>query len=286
LAAAIERALAKNPHDRFATAEDFAAALAPFASGADTRRLATDPTRRSGPDGAAAPAAVDETSRPQSTETQSNARRRFIAAGLAGAVCVAAVGYGLFGGGNNRHEQTAGKWGPPNTQLAPSPSPQPNAGPTRRASDEPRNRATDLAVRWVLSQGGFVQGYIDYVRPFQMVTIRNAAGLPTQAYTVTMVNLAGLKTVDDAALANLAPVDSLAQLDLADTAVSDDALRHVEKWPGLSRLDLTNTRVTDTGLAHLHGAAFLSTLKLAGTPVTDAGVAALKEALPKCTVER
>jgi hypothetical protein len=309
LAVALERALAKNPNDRFATMDEFAAALTPLATGADTRRLQTDLPRKTvatpGPAAEKPPGAV-----PQPVLARGPLAFRRPAAFLGGVACLAIVGYwfviGRSGGSSQSPEGGRASASLPE-QLAslpsaagrtsavsttPSAAPQATSADTK-AAKSPRDifqdlqhKATEEAVRWVAAQGGFAHGYIDYVLPLEYVDIKSLSDVPTRSFTVTAVKLSGIKTVDDAALENISKLRLLCALDLDDTAVSDDGLLYIQKWPRLSRLVLTNTRVTDKGLESLQTCKFLAYLKLTGTQVTEDGVARLKSAFPKCAVEK
>jgi uncharacterized protein (TIGR03067 family) len=63
--------------------------------------------------------------------------------------------------------------------------------------------------------------------------------------------------------------------------------KHLEVWKDtLNDLDLSKSKITDAGLEHLKGLTSLKRLKLRGTGITDGGIASLKKALPKLKVEQ
>jgi hypothetical protein len=63
-------------------------------------------------------------------------------------------------------------------------------------------------------------------------------------------------------------------------------LRGLAELDSLRELRLDFTSVTDTGLEVLAGLKGLQALHLGGTKVTDAGVTQLQKALPKCRIYR
>jgi hypothetical protein len=83
-------------------------------------------------------------------------------------------------------------------------------------------------------------------------------------------------TVDDAALALLAPIAShVAELDLARTRVGDDGCKAIAAMPRLYDLDLRQTLVGNAGTAALAACKELRSLNLFGTKAGDYGVTAL-----------
>jgi hypothetical protein len=69
--------------------------------------------------------------------------------------------------------------------------------------------------------------------------------------------------------------ETVTQLDLARTAITDEALGTVGRMPRLTRLDLHETAITDRGLLALTGLEELRYLNLFGTEVTDRGLDAI-----------
>jgi hypothetical protein len=69
---------------------------------------------------------------------------------------------------------------------------------------------------------------------------------------------------------------SVVQVSLTKTSVTDDDLAVLEKLPDLEILDLTETKITSKGLAHLEGMRRLKSLFLFKTFVDDGGLAHLE----------
>jgi hypothetical protein len=83
-------------------------------------------------------------------------------------------------------------------------------------------------------------------------------------------------TVDDAALAALAPIAShVADLDLARTKVGDAGCKILATMPRLVSLDLRQTAVGNHGVATLAACTELRSLNVFGTKTGDYGLAAL-----------
>jgi hypothetical protein len=83
--------------------------------------------------------------------------------------------------------------------------------------------------------------------------------------------------VGDAGMAAIAGMTQLTCLDVSGTKVTDDGLRHVGRLANMEYLDLgiysdEGIPCTDAGLAHLSGLTRLRWLRLAGSKVTDAGL--------------
>lgn len=92
--------------------------------------------------------------------------------------------------------------------------------------------------------------------------------------------------VTDDGLLYLGGLTNLIELTLSGTKVGDVGLERVKGLTQLYILRLEGTRVTDAGLAHLATLTKLKWLNLQGTRVTDTGEKKLRQALPKCTIER
>jgi hypothetical protein len=87
-----------------------------------------------------------------------------------------------------------------------------------------------------------------------------------------------------AAARHLSRLPHLTRLQL-DNA-SDTTLRDISGLARLEELDLAYGTVGDVGVEYLKGMAKLQTLRLWYTAVTNEGVKKLKQALPKCKIER
>jgi len=80
-------------------------------------------------------------------------------------------------------------------------------------------------------------------------------------------NLGGTVKIDEES-----PDESVIEVHLRDSKVTDSTLVHVKGLLQLTYLDLRNTQITGAGLVHLKGLTNLQTLKLYDTSVTDAGL--------------
>jgi len=79
-------------------------------------------------------------------------------------------------------------------------------------------------------------------------------------------------SVGDAALAAVAGLKDVVQLNLGKTGITDAGLAQIKGMTSLTRLHLEQTKVTDKGLTHLKGLANLEYLNLYGTEITDRGL--------------
>lgn len=82
--------------------------------------------------------------------------------------------------------------------------------------------------------------------------------------------------VSDLGFQHIRCLGSLRRLVLTGIGVTDRALRFVGGLSTLEELDLSYTRVTDAGMVHLQGLERLETLKLISARVTDGGMQALR----------
>lgn len=106
--------------------------------------------------------------------------------------------------------------------------------------------------------------------------------LPDSVY---QINLRGTK-LTDSGLAHLKPLAGLERLHLEKTAITDAGLAHLAGLQKLAYLNLFgDAGVTDSGLVHLAGCKSLTKLFLWETKVTAAGAAKLKEALPEISID-
>jgi serine/threonine protein kinase len=100
------------------------------------------------------------------------------------------------------------------------------------------------------------------------------------AYVAQLPSLALLDLVNtevtDAGLGQLTGLKNLRQLRLAGTKVTDAGLTDISRIPSLVSVDLTQTRVGDARLATLAAMKNIQALALARTRVTDAGLAHLR----------
>ncbi|MDP0490817.1 MAG: c-type cytochrome domain-containing protein [Verrucomicrobiota bacterium JB023] len=92
-------------------------------------------------------------------------------------------------------------------------------------------------------------------------------------------NAAGIgQDFTDAQLAELEPVaEALVELNLMETAVSDEGMKTVAKMTNLRRLMLNETEIGDQGVKNFASLPNLESLTLFGAPVGDEGVRSLAE---------
>ncbi|OAI40678.1 hypothetical protein AYO40_04505 [Planctomycetaceae bacterium SCGC AG-212-D15] len=86
---------------------------------------------------------------------------------------------------------------------------------------------------------------------------------------------------DAGVIAAVRRLTKLKDLNLSDTAVSDQALAAIAKLRHLDAVRLSNTRITDAGLAAFQGHPKLVTIYLRGCNISSAAVEKLKEKTPK-----
>ena len=84
------------------------------------------------------------------------------------------------------------------------------------------------------------------------------------------------KGLDDQVGAELTKLESLEELYVAGSNLSDDGLRSMASLKQLRVLDLSRTRVTNRGLEHLANLSQLEVLMLGNTDVVDDGIAHLR----------
>jgi hypothetical protein len=142
------------------------------------------------------------------------------------------------------------------------------------------------ALRWSLPEVRAHHSERRAIAAFRAVS----GGVITQSSNVSpeLVQLVGPQFVEsatrlllfntdatDAALAHLAAMKNLQEMELGSTQVTDAALPHLAGLNNLERLCLGDTVVTDSGLAHLAALKNLVSLRLDGTKITDTGLAHL-----------
>lgn len=78
----------------------------------------------------------------------------------------------------------------------------------------------------------------------------------------------------------------LVSMDLAGSNILDDQLAMIAKTQTVQELNLSSTKITDAGLEHLHDLKSLRKLTLTNTDVSNEAVGALSKRLPGLTVAR
>jgi len=120
-----------------------------------------------------------------------------------------------------------------------------------------------------------------------------------KATDATLVNLKGLHNlqrlempcvvnVTDTGLANLKELSELRFLWIGYSNITDKGLVHLSRLANLEELyvGVYRSHFEDAGLIHLRSLKNLHKLTLARTDVSDSAIAALREALPRCTIQR
>jgi hypothetical protein len=92
--------------------------------------------------------------------------------------------------------------------------------------------------------------------------------------------------VTDKGLVHLTRLPRLEALFLCVTNVGDGGIVHLKACRNLRWLALTNTKVTDAGVADLAGCTNLEELYLCDTQVSSEAIEKLRQALPRCSIER
>jgi RNA polymerase sigma factor (sigma-70 family) len=110
------------------------------------------------------------------------------------------------------------------------------------------------------------------VRPIKAEYLAWIASLPR----LRVLDLGLIRKLDDADLAHLRRMKSLAVLGLGGTNVGDAGVARLKGLTGLKSLTLCFTRVTDRCLPDLRGMNGLERLILSDTQITDAGLALLR----------
>ncbi len=128
------------------------------------------------------------------------------------------------------------------------------------------------AAEWVLAIGGEVRLH-GVNREIQAL-----ADLPPEPFELSAILLSGNKQVTDAGLAVCSGCKKLTHLDLVKTSISDAGVAHFAGNKNLVVLNLAHTSVSDEGLANFQGNPNLTELWLGVMPkVTDRGMAYFKD---------
>jgi hypothetical protein len=90
--------------------------------------------------------------------------------------------------------------------------------------------------------------------------------------------------VRDDDLQGLADIETLENVELFNSAVTDAGMKHLVAVSRLKALNLDRTAVTDAGLAELEKAAGLRDLSVLGTKATAAGIDHFRKARPDCAL--
>jgi serine/threonine protein kinase len=255
LGVVIARMLAKSPDDRFASPAKLAAALAPFASGANLLALLSE-------EGIASDTArtqeIDESKvetapfcNSSDTSPRASRRMREIATRhpmwLTGCGMIAILaGVGLW------HSSGPLKVEPeePKKPVVPRP------GAKKKVLLEESDR--DVA-EWVLGLDGGVSVYSE---PGKLYALKKVAQLPAEPFKLYAVTLSN------------------------NDKLTDDGLKNLAQLKRLGSLFIRDTQISDAGLVHLRGVKTLLHLEIQGTRVTDEGVKSLQQALPQCKIMR
>jgi serine/threonine protein kinase len=251
LVAIVERMMAKNPDERFATPDEVIDALTPWSQGADLAGLlmrARDVEERSAeiqPILAGRADSSDAAIFGSQRATRRRARPRAVSL-MAGALLalVAAIlllwSFGALDG----------------------------VLKYRAASGDRVERSRRIA-EWLVSKQAIFGissdglGYVD-LKPGDL--------LPSEDFYLNTANVAENKTVKDEDLAQFDDIPFFTTLVLNRTNIGDDGLRNLGELPLLRDVFLSETKITDAGLKELQRFPRLAVLHLYGTQITDAGL--------------
>lgn len=140
------------------------------------------------------------------------------------------------------------------------------------------------------------------------IPVKPGGPLPVGRFTIRQINL-NQKSVRDAQLEPLKPLQQLDELHLQGSLLTDVGLSNLQEFkqlneldlhkslsisdkgleslrylPRLTKLELSYTRVSDKGVENLSALKNLKILHLTGTRVTSEGLKTLKAALPRCEI--
>jgi len=133
----------------------------------------------------------------------------------------------------------------------------------------PAEGAVDVVRIDLSARGRYVNDYV----------LQQLAGLETLEELVLQES-----QITDQGLAHLAGMKKLRVLDLYRCRITDAGCAALGALTSLEKLELSYTLVTDAGLDPLHGLKKLKSLHLNGTQVSPDAIARLKRAIPACEV--
>ncbi|MFO0822308.1 MAG: protein kinase [Gemmataceae bacterium] len=238
------KAMAKAPDDRYSSAHELAATLAPFATEPESHMQSTQVFPNLSP----------------AQQSASRGRGRLVGVGLLGFGGAAAIALGLFL--NQSREQHANT--PPDESRPPTPPPAGfNQAAERRAAE------------WVLRNGGSVE-VLD-IPSGTKISPTSPQQLPTEFRLVRLELSAHMAVTDEAVIANLTGLSGLQSLSLlACPELTNAGLAVIAKLPNLQHLSLRFClKVNDTGVATLERHPTLRDVYIAGSGMTAKGVATL-----------
>lgn len=279
----LDKLLRKKPAERFASAAEVAAALAPFTAGCDLIRLlglanGADPVALDAPTASfAAPITVAPitsklTAAPITAKlteaTDLRPRYRTLRrAGWLWATCAAAlVVLGLWGlkSWKNSPDST--------TSLPASTSPPASTSSSVSIATNESKDPDRAAAEWVLSVGGRVILRVSGNDIPQ--TVGAGGSLPQEPFTIEQLFLSQQAALPRDELRRLAGLNGLSQLQISacPTFSDDDLLALRPALRNLKGLLLDGTGVTDAGLAAIRDSSDLQTLVLIGPRFSDAAI--------------
>ncbi len=154
------------------------------------------------------------------------------------------------------------------------------------------DEAEDRAVAAIEKLGGkYTRDETKPTKPIVTVSIGNTKitdeGLKELAPLTSLEMLSISCTgVTDVGLKELASFKNLKTLYVGSVKITDAGLKEIAALKSLEALYIGNTKITDAGLKKLVELKQLKTLNVCKTKITDDGVKVLREALPKCEIER
>lgn len=287
LAAVLQRLLADDRTDRFATPAEAAEALLPFCDGADlaalfarigdadsARRVTPRPPRASNRSTKMKPVSSflegETTSSSPSAPAEGARRRRTFRTSMA-ALLLAAVAGALFWANSLWRKESIGEdadrraaeWvltngGAVDVLLTGEGSPP-------KAIKLPLPKTSFQIVNINLSSDTVGPGRIDDIDDDGL---KNLQGLSQ----LRELSLNGAEQISDTGLAHLSAVTTLRVLDLQRTKITDDSLEWIGRQRHLQRLSIHETAITDAGISHLADLKELTALNLSKTQVSDQGL--------------
>lgn len=160
---------------------------------------------------------------------------------------------------------------------------KPDIGPA--STPEEQAAVAELSKRGVLVQPLAVGVNWKYVNLRGNDKPAEALAMLAKVPSIVELDLAGVKAKPEE-FAAIAALVNLQKLNLSNSSTDDATLAHVKGLAKLESLNLFNTAVTDAGLVHLSGLKSLKRIYLFDTKVTDAGADALGKALAGLKIER